>query len=172
MFLTNYFVLTIRTINPARTITTDKQINTIEKDPPAREIRAPNVIGAMKPPRVDPVLITPTEDPITFSGRILCGQENTPTKIMVKQNVSVYNRPIDSANELVITKPANAAAERIELLKNKIFSLLAKNLVNKIPANKEAIVPPTALIARIVPTVLIDSVNFSFKKEGSHDIFP
>ena len=31
-------------------MTTDKLINTIEKDPPTRETKAPNVIGAIKPP--------------------------------------------------------------------------------------------------------------------------
>ena len=159
-------------MNPATTITTDKLINTIEKDPPNREIKAPNDIGAIKPPSVDPVLIIPMDEPITFSGRILCGQENTPTKKMVIQNVSKYNNPIDNANESVRTKPAKAIAERIELLKNNTFSFSAKNFVNSMPANKEAIVPPTALIARIVPTVLIDKENFSFKKVGSHDIFP
>ena len=159
-------------MNPATTITTDKLINTIEKDPPNREIKAPNDIGAIKPPSVDPVLIIPMDEPITFSGRILWGQENTPTKIKVIKNVSKYNKPIDTANESVSTKPANATAERIELLKNNTFSLPAKNFVNKTHATKEAIVPPTALMARIVPTVLIDKENFSFKKVGSHDIFP
>ena len=164
--------MTVRTISPAITIATDKLINTIEKDPPTRVIKAPNVIGATKPPSVDPVLIIPMDEPITFSGRILCGKENTPTKIKVIKNVSKYNKPIETANESVSTKPANATAERIELLKNNTFSLPAKNFVNKTPANKEAIVPPTALIARIVPTVLIDNENFAFKKDGSQDIFP
>src|SRR4051812_30691275 len=101
----SYFVLTVKTINPATTITTDKQRNTIEKDPPTREMRAPNVIGAINPPMVDPVLIIPMDEPITFSGRILCGQENTPTKIMVRKKVSKYNKPMDIANESVSTKP-------------------------------------------------------------------
>ena len=95
------------------------------------------------------------DEPITFPGRILCGQENTPTKKMVIQNVSKYNNVIDNANESVSTKPANATAERIALIKNNTFSFPAKNFVNKTPANKEAMVPPTALIARIVPTVLM-----------------
>ena len=159
-------------MSPATTMTTDKLINTIEKDPPNRETKAPNDIGAIKPPMVDPVLIIPIDEPITFPGRILCGQANTPTKKIVIQNVSKYNNVIDNANESVSTKPANDIAERIALIKNNTFSFPAKNFVNSIPANKEAIVPPTALIAKIVPTVLSDNVNFSFKKDGSHDIFP
>src|SRR4051812_43721839 len=134
-------VLTVRAMIPAITMTTDKLINTIEKDPPNRETKAPNVIGAIKPPIVDPVLIIPIDEPITFPGRILCGQENTPTKKIVIQNVSKYNNVIDNANESVSTKPANAKAERIALIKNNTFSFPAKNFVNSIPANKEAMVP-------------------------------
>lgn len=94
-----------------------------------------------------------------------------PTKIVVNKNVKANKNTIDSGNESEITKPRKNIDDRTEQTIISSFSL-PLNFVNKTPANKDASAPPIAFTARIVPTVLIDSENFAFKKDGNHDIFP
>lgn len=159
-------------MRPHTKIATAKVINTIENDPPAIEMSAPNVIGATNPPSVPPVLTIPIDEPITFSGKILCGQEKIATKMVVSKNVRIYKQTMDGVNVSEKTIPTNNKDERIQQPSKSAFSLPAKYFVNNTPANNDASVPPTALNARMVPTVLIDKSNLVFRKEGSQDIFP
>lgn len=158
-------------MRPHTTMAIAKLINTMENDPPAKEIKAPNEIGVIKPPSVPPVLTIPIDEPITFSGKILCGQEKIPTNIVVSKKVNTYKNTMDSAKESEITNPKNNTDDRIEQTIKSNFSF-PLNFVNNTPANKDASAPPIAFTARMVPTVLIDSENFTFKKDGIQDMFP
>nr|WP_035313960.1 hypothetical protein [Brochothrix campestris] len=108
-------------------ITTAKAIEQKDRtyEPDASWIRNPRVIGAMKPPIADPVLIKPMEEPIMEESNNLWGQLNMAVKAVVEQRESKRSSIIESAKTEEYMKPIKnkaVARQRQTISRRSLFA--------------------------------------------------